>query len=155
MGVTGRAGELALERGEGVDDGRCLECTVTPADVDLMDDTGGFETDHRLVRGLEAPTDQTRRARNRDDRRTGQGTDEQLDRRSLADSADGAAPILLDVHHSLLEGDCIVDRSTARGRKQPDPMVDTVMRCGRVDSSSVAGGREPLDIGPGPRREHE
>ena len=56
--VARRAGELAFEGGEGVEDGAGLKGSVSSSYVDLSDDAGGLETVHGFVGGLEAAADE-------------------------------------------------------------------------------------------------
>lgn len=71
-GVTGRAGELALQGREGIDDGAGFERPVASADGGLTDHAGRLEPVHSLVGGLETAPDEARRAGLRDHRRAGQ-----------------------------------------------------------------------------------
>jgi len=57
-GVASRAGELALEGREGIDDCPRLVGPVPSPDRDLTDHAGALQAAHRLVRRLEAAADE-------------------------------------------------------------------------------------------------
>jgi hypothetical protein len=63
---------LALEAGEGVEDGSGFEGSVPSPDADLSHDAGLLEPFHCLVGGLEAAADELGGAGDGDDRRAGE-----------------------------------------------------------------------------------
>lgn len=147
-GVSARAGELAFQRGEGVDHGRCFEGAVAATNAHLEDDAGREETVHRIVRRLEAAADDIGRTRHRHHRRTWQRPEQQRGCGSRAYGAHRRSPVLLDAQDLLLERNGVVDGSSTGCSEQPDPVVGAVVRRWTIGTAPVARAGEALDVGP-------
>jgi hypothetical protein len=126
--VAVRAGQVTLEIRERVDQVDRFKCAVPPSDSRLFQYARILQAGDRVVDGLLGPTDHGRCALDGDDRRTGQGFDQPVDRRVGTHASEPLTPFRLNVGHALLVCVRVIYRPPCGGSEEADPRVHSVDR---------------------------